>query len=263
MISFDNKLSVLLQEINRINRVSSDTSWRDIIPLIDLTMLDSHATPQAIYDLSIKGMQNDVAAICVFPEHLDYIDPNIKLKRATVINFPTGSEPQHQLLERIEHTVAAKKVDEIDYVFPYQDYLAGKQHEALANCHDLFLLCKQHELTFKVIIETGSLPSNQLIYELSLEIINSGCDFLKTSTGKIAMGATVPAAFSMLSAIIDSQSVCGLKVSGGIKTPEQALSYMRLAQHMLDRPLNNAWFRIGASSLLDDLIKAQRSLSKS
>ncbi len=97
------------------------------------------------------------------------------------------------------------------------------------------------------------MPSLEFIYDLSTEIINKGCDFLKTSTGKIAQGATPSAAFAMLKAIKESKTSCGLKVSGGIKQPEQAFIYMALASHLLDRDLDKSWFRIGASSLLDVL----------
>ena len=132
-------------------------------------------------------------------------------------------------------------------------YLAGNQDLALSNCHEIYQLCKQHKLTFKVILETGALPSVESIYDLSVAIIDKGCDFLKTSTGKITTGASIPAAFSILAAIVDHDAPCGIKVSGGIKTIEQAFNYMRLAQSMLDRKLDSSWFRLGASSLLDVL----------
>ena len=74
-------------------------------------------------------------------------------------------------------------------------------------------------------------------------------DFLKTSTGKIATGATIPAAVAMLLAISDSNTPCGIKFSGGIKTKEQASLYMRLAEHMRGVTTNKQWFRFGMSQL--------------
>lgn len=256
MTNLEGELDLLLNEINSSAQDRLMMSCRDIIPLIDLTLLDSQATSQAIRDLATKATLHQVAAICVYPEHLNDITTGIQINKATVVNFPTGNEPQQQLLKTVQQIISFKKINEIDYVFPYQDYLNGKQQQALDDCQEIFSLCKRYGLTFKVIIETGALPSNQLIYQLSLSIIDKGCcDFLKTSTGKIAQGATIPAAFSILQAIKDSQSTCGLKVSGGIKTPKQAWSYMTLAQKMLNRTLNSSWFRIGASSLLDECNK--------
>lgn len=254
-MNLKNKLAETLKTLSFSGQGNCTLSWKDIMPLIDLTLLDSTATPQNIYDLATKANSNQVAAICVLPEHLGHVSPKIKIKRATVINFPTGNQPQQQVLTTIEATATQQNVDEIDYVFPYQRYLDGNQHEALSCCHEAYQLCKQHDLTFKVIIETGALASLEIIYELSAAIIDKGCDFLKTSTGKITQGASVPAVFTMLSAIIDCKAVCGIKVSGGVKTIEQAINYMKLAQYMQNRRLDSSWFRLGASSLLDILIE--------
>ncbi len=250
-MNIDAKLTAALHDIEHVHSDKNIISTKDIISLIDLTHIDGNATAHDIDGLATKAMKNQVAAICVLPKHLDYISPNINIKRATVINFPTGNKPHLEVLKTIEQTIAFKTIDEIDYVFPYQAYLAQNQRMALSYCHEAYKLCKQHQLTFKVIIETGALPSNEIIYELSQEIINRGCDFLKTSTGKITHGATIPAVFAILAAIVDNNSTCGIKVSGGIKTIEQALSYMQLAHYMFQRKLDNTNFRLGASSLLD------------
>lgn len=254
-MSLEKKLAQTLREISSCGQENSILSPDGIIPLIDLTLLDNNATRKEIHDLAMKANQNHVAAICVLPSQLDYIAQDIKITRATVINFPTGNELHSHVLKTIERTATLQLVDEIDYVFPYQAYLAGRQKEALSCCQEAFQCCKQQGLVFKVILETGALPSMDVIYDLSIAIIQSGCDFIKTSTGKIANGACIPAVFSMLSAIIDCNIPCGIKVSGGIKTVEQALAYMQLAQQMQKRKINSSWFRLGASSLLDVLIK--------
>lgn len=224
-------------------------SANDLLPLIDLTKLDSQANPQEIETLALNAEKNHMAAICVLPEHLTYVPSDLDIKRATVINFPTGNQPHHLVLDALDQTFRSQQVDEIDYVFSYQAYLDGDKNTALDHYRDVYERCKQHKLTFKVILETGALPSHDLIYNLSKELMNIGCDFLKTSTGKIAQGASLPAAFAILSAIVDSQSSCGIKISGGIKTEDQALSYMELAAIMLQRKLDSTWFRIGASTV--------------
>ena len=242
-------LDKLLHDIAVNASSANGMSAKDILPLIDLTTLDSQATPNDIEALALNAAQNHMAAICVLPEHLTYVPSDLGIKRATVINFPTGNQPHHQALEAIDQTVQTQKVDEIDYVFSYQAYLSGDTNTALNKYRDIYERCKLHKLTFKVILETGALPSHDFIYNLSKELITIGCDFLKTSTGKIAQGASLPAAFAILSAIVDSQSSCGIKISGGIKTEDQALSYMKLAAIMLQRKLDSAWFRIGASTV--------------
>ena len=254
-MNLEHRLTEVLQDIHATTQKSSAMSCNDLIPLIDLTLLDPKATPPEINALVTKANLHRVAAICILPEHLDYIEVDTRIKRATVANFPTGMQPQQQILKKILRATRLRQVDEVDYVFPYQDYLSGRQTEALTNCLEVYQLCKQHKLSFKVILETGALPSHNAIYDLSTAIINNGCDFLKTSTGKIATGATIPATLSMLAAIADTKASCGIKVSGGIRTTEQAYTYMQMAQYMFNCKLNSSRFRIGASSLLDDLLR--------
>ena len=82
--------------------------------------------------------------------------------------------------------------------------------------------------------------------------------FLKTCTGKIPQGASLSALFTMLSAIKDSGKTCGIKVSGGVKTPRQAFNYAKLAELMMAKKIDKSWFRIGASSLLNELLKQRK-----
>lgn len=253
-MNLEAKFLITLGELNEADYNSSQLK-SEAVSLIDLTLLDETASDEAFYNLVKKANIHQVAALCVLPQHLKLITPLARVKLATVVNFPSGNQSAKQVLSSIEQIISNTPVDEIDYVFPYHTYLEGKQKVALIQCQQAYQLCKQQDLNFKVILETGALPSLEFIYQLSIEIINNGCDFLKTSTGKITQGATPSAAFAMLNAIKASQSTCGLKVSGGIKKPEQAFIYMVLAKHMLNRDLDKSWFRIGASSLLDELLR--------
>jgi deoxyribose-phosphate aldolase len=228
-------------------------SHQQLISVIDLTNLNLDATPNDILALGHKAHDCGVAAVCVYPQHLDRLPANLPLTRAAVVNFPTGDESKSHVINEIHQIATQHHADEIDYVFPYKAYLQGKQDAAMEHCYAAFATCKQHDLLFKVILETGAFNSSDQIYYLSKQIIHSGCDFLKTSTGKIQPGATLPAAFAMLSAIKDSQNSCGIKFSGGIKTPEQAYAYTKLAQYILKKTPENSWFRLGASGLLDVL----------
>jgi len=225
-----------------------------ISSLIDLTLLSSQATASDIARLTVKGLQHNVAALCVLPQHLDLIPEELPIIRATVVNFPSGNEPHLQVMKAIDQIATHQQVEEMDYVFPYEAYLAGDEDYALSCAAEAYQLCNQYGLLFKVILETGALPSPEMIYQMSLDIIHNGCDFIKTSTGKTATGATIPAAKAMLSAILDSKITCGIKLSGGIKTIKQAQSYITLAEDMMGLDVDKCWFRLGASSLLDEII---------
>ena len=234
-------------------KLRSHFNMKNIPSLIDLTLLDHQATVHDINQLTTKGIQKHVAALCVLPQHLDLIPETSPIPRATVVNFPTGNESRPQVLQAIDYIATHHIINEIDYVFPYQAYLDGDRDHALSCCAEAFKHCQEHGLLFKVILETGALPSSEMIYQLSTDVINNGCDFLKTSTGKITTGATLPAATAMLSAIIDSKKTCGIKLSGGIRTIEQAESYILLAEDMMKATVDKSWFRLGASGLLDHL----------
>jgi deoxyribose-phosphate aldolase len=221
-----------------------------VFPLMDLTRLDDNAAMQDINQLIAKAQQDSVAAICVFPQHLAWVPMFDAIQRATVVNFPGGNVPHDQVLQDIEQAITQQQADEIDYVFAYSHYLAGQRSHALGWCEEAYQLCRQHGRLFKVILETGALPSVDSIYQVSGAVIEAGCDMLKTSTGKIAIGATLPAAFAMLTAIQDSHSDCGIKISGGVKTLAQASSYLHLAEHIRSAIADKTWFRIGASQII-------------
>lgn len=223
-----------------------------LIRCMDLTLLDDDASSETLNLLMKQAQSNEVAAICVLPKHVHQIQELQNIKIATVINFPHGNESTEECLHQIIQTKATG-VHEIDYVLPYNTYLAGNK-EALVQCTSIAQACKEHHLTLKVIIETGAFPNMNTIYQLSNELIEIGCDFLKTSTGKIAHGASLSAAFAILSAIKDSSSQCGIKISGGIKTPQKALEYASLAELMTGKKIIASWFRIGASNLLNELL---------
>jgi deoxyribose-phosphate aldolase len=253
-VSLKAEFLLAIDELNEVLRYEP-IAKAEVIPLIDLTLLDEMAGYEALYSLSKKANLHQVAAVCVLPEQLEIIRHTTLVKLATVANFPAGNQAHKEVLSAVENTLVNNRVDEIDYVFPYQSYLAEQKSAALTQCRQVYELCQQGNILFKVIIETGALPSLEFIYDLSNEIINNGCDFLKTSTGKIAQGVTPFATFTILKAIKNSRIPCGLKISGGVKQPEQAITYMALARHLLARDLDKSWFRIGASSLLDVLLK--------
>lgn len=223
----------------------SHTPIEAIYALTDLTLLDEKASIEALKQLVSNAVAHDVAAVCVYPQHLAHIP--ISLQRATVLNFPTGNESQHTVLATLTEIIKNNWANEIDYVFPYQAYLAGHTHDALTVTAAIAQYCQMHQRKLKIILETGAFASTEHIYTLSCELLNIGCDFLKTSTGKIETGATPEAAMAILSAIRDSKQNTGIKISGGIRTLEQAQLYIDLAEKILQKPVTASWFRIGTS----------------
>lgn len=247
-----------LQLMSELGQDLHSSTWNadQIISVIDLTLLNLKPEPESIVHLQHQLKKYPVAAVCVFPALLEELQVPSNIKKATVVNFPEGMQSSAQVCQEIHHILAQHAVDEIDYVFP-QPYSPETQPQALLHCQQAFQLCKSHNITFKVILETGSIPSANEVYTLSRRVIEQGCDFLKTSTGKTSIGATPLAAYAMLRAIHDAASPqsCGLKVSGGINRPEQAWLYMQLVEHCLNRPAHKDRFRIGASSLLDRTVQ--------
>ncbi|SBV96603.1 thymidine phosphorylase (modular protein) [uncultured Alphaproteobacteria bacterium] len=230
---------------------------RRVLSLIDLTNLDPEADDAAIIALCEKALDAPVppAGVCVPPRQA--LVPVVVLRHSgirpvTVANFPEGRS--NASLAAFEVLRAVNDgVEEVDVVFPYADWLKGN-HEA---CAEFVSACKSAcgvLAKLKVILETGAFPDPAGIGEAARAAIAAGADFIKTSTGKIAVGATPEAAEAMLAAIRETGGTCGFKVSGGVRSLDQAVAYVRLAE----RTMGAEWvtpdrFRIGASGLLDEL----------
>lgn len=227
---------------------------KDIIPLIDLTLLDTGATREDISNLAKKAEKYKVAAICIFPLHLQYLPDLETVKIATVANFPRGLIPSKEQLSSVKQLCRSRIIDELDFVLPYHEYQNNNKNQAIDIAKNYVDMCKEHNITSKVILETGSFLDTNEIYDVSIDMINLGVDFLKTSTGKITKGASISAVDSMLNARTDLNSKVGIKISGGIKVYSQALDYINLVEGKTKNKVNNSWFRIGASTLLDDLV---------
>ncbi|STX88224.1 deoxyribose-phosphate aldolase [Legionella londiniensis] len=131
---------------------------KQIISLIDLTLLNNNASLDELHALAAKAERYSVAAVCVLPKHLDDIPQEWQIKRATVINFPGGNQNRHDALLAVEAIIKSRKADEIDYVFPYSAYLNGEHDYALSCCHEQFKLCQANNVIFKVILEQAHFP---------------------------------------------------------------------------------------------------------
>lgn len=231
----------------------------DLIPFLDLTSLNDNDNDDVIQQLCKRATtpHGSVAAVCVYPQFLPVAYAALKnthIKIATVANFPLGNDHVNAALKSIEQSIK-DHADEIDVVMPYHAFLAGDT----AIVEKFILACKEmcgEKIILKVILETGALKTDDLIYTASRLVIENGADFIKTSTGKVAVNATPEAAKAMLSAIKDSGRNVGFKAAGGIRTSEQATRYVMLAEEIMGEGwLTPENFRLGASSLLDDILR--------
>lgn len=234
---------------------------KHIMPLIDLTSLNESDTNKTIEQLckNAETPLGPVAAICIYPRFVSYANhllQNTHIKIATVANFPQGDTDLDITLKIIEQS-CNEGADEIDVVMPYQAYLSGDHQFAV----DYINACKSacsNQAILKVILETGVLQTPDLIIKASNDAINAGADFIKTSTGKITVGATLEAAYFMLQAIHDAQKQgknVGFKAAGGIRTLEQAIPYMYIAKTIMGESwISPDTFRFGASTIIADLL---------
>jgi deoxyribose-phosphate aldolase len=226
-----------------------------VLALIDLTSLNDSDTEQDMSLLCQKAMtrHGPVAAVCVYPQFVKQVSHALSatpIKTATVVNFPLGLNSLDDILASISQAIV-DGADEIDLVFPLKDYLNGSTAKALEVVRESKRRCGA-SITLKVILETGAIADPELISTIAEEVILAGADFLKTSTGKIQMGATLEAARLMLNAISQSGREVGFKASGGIRTLVQAEAYLQIAQQMMGPGWVSAkTLRFGVSQLLD------------
>lgn len=251
-----NQFETLIAEAKVI--ASQFQEHKQITSVIDYTHLDDILTDEEWAEFVSMATQYGVAAVCVTPQSLYRVQNRHDWMRATVINFPKGLAPLSVCLNDIEKALSQHWIDEIDYVFNYHDFLNGKINSVFSECKALYQFTQDTGLVLKVILETGALKEVSQIYHASRLVLDAGCNFLKTSTGKISLGATPTAALAMLSAIEDAKIPAGIKYSGGIKTKEDASLYLALTALFEARPLNREVVRIGASQLLKNLAKEAR-----
>jgi len=232
------------------------------LSLIDLTTLNDNDTDQIVIALchAAKTAVGNTAAICIYPRFIPIAKKTLReqgtpeIKIATVTNFPHGNDDIAIAVAETKAAVAYG-ADEVDVVFPYRTLIAGDEQLGF----ELVKQCKQAcgEILLKVIIETGELKEAQLIKRASEICIEAGADFIKTSTGKVAVNATPEAAKIMLNVIKDmgvAQRV-GFKPAGGVRSAEDAKLFLDMAADILGEEWIDAeHYRFGASSLLTSLL---------
>ncbi|RLQ87481.1 deoxyribose-phosphate aldolase [Notoacmeibacter ruber] len=234
----------------------SDAEYaRKLIGCLDLTELSDDRSADKVDALLEKARTSygQVAAVCVWPDHVRRCATALRgshIHIATVVDFPGGQQPWEDTRHEIGLALAGGAT-EIDMVVDYQrgpedphaiTYAVRKVKEAAGG------------LPVKAILETGMLDDTDDMQLLAGAALSGGADFVKTSTGKVKTGATMEAADALLDAIA-ANGRGGLKVSGGVRSFADAKAYADLASEKMGEDwISPKTFRIGASSLLTDLI---------
>jgi deoxyribose-phosphate aldolase len=267
----DESIRLRLEEIltDPLSEDEQQKIFKELLGLLDMTTLEGSDTEDKVKELcwrsrfsQLKPTFPDAAAVCVYPA---LVRPARMALEGTGIavasvagGFPSGQTSLSVKLQEVRWAID-EGAGEIDTVINRGKLMDGKEDEVFDEICAIREACGSIHL--KVILETGELPSVLKIRKASELAIAAGADFIKTSTGKISVGATPEAFLVMLDTIREylekTGKAIGIKPAGGIRTPQQALVYYRLVDSVLGKDwLQKNYFRIGASSLADALISA-------
>ena len=239
--------------------------------MVDLTTLEGKDTPGKVASLCQKALHPhdnldvpQVAAVCVYPAMVKYarraLGQDTAVRIASVATaFPSGQAPLRTRLAEVKAAVA-DGADEIDMVINRGAFLAGEFAEVQDEIAAVVQACGA--ATLKVILEVSELETYDKIRGasfLAMRVIRPN-DFIKTSTGKTSLNATLGNNQVMIEAIrdyyLDTGIPIAMKPAGGIRTAKQALQFLIAVKETLgDEWLNNSRYRFGASSLLNDLLR--------
>jgi len=245
------------------------------IRCVDLTTLEGADTPGKVRALCAKARRPDptdpgcppVAAVCVYPALVPTAAAELAgsgVRVASVATaFPSGQAPLDVKVAETTAAVAAG-ADEIDMVINRGAFLAGRYRQVFDEITAVREAASGVHL--KVILETGELATYDNVRRASWLAMLAGADFIKTSTGKVSPAATLPVALVMLEAVRDwyamTGRLVGVKPAGGIRTTKDAIRHLVLVNETAgEQWLDPDRFRIGASTLLNDLLMQRRKLA--
>ncbi|WP_368188372.1 deoxyribose-phosphate aldolase [Aestuariibius sp. HNIBRBA575] len=243
------------------------------VSCIDLTTLSGDDTAGRVRRLCAKARQPVAApmldqlgmtglttgAVCVYhdmiPAALDALDGSGIPVAVVSTGFPAGLSPYHLRIQEIRESVKAG-AKEIDIVISRRHVLTGNWQALYDEMKEMREACGDAHV--KAILATGELETLRNVAKASLVCMMAGADFIKTSTGKESVNATLPVTLTMIRAIRDYHTRTGFRIgykpAGGISKAKDAIVYLSMIKEELgDRWLQPDLFRFGASSLLGDI----------
>ena len=257
-----------------IKRESKLDALEKIVSMCDLTTLEGEDTEGKIIQMSSKAMSPDpnddnvpsAAAVCVYPALVSTAkkivkDSNVKVASVSSY-FPSGQAPIESKISDTQFAID-EGADEIDIVINRKAFFEGDYKKVYEEIKALKDVCR--EIHLKTILEIGELKTYENIKKASVIALCAGSDFIKTSTGKISNGSSREACLIMARTVREFESygygMRGIKVAGGIRDAKDAIRYLVIINEELGGSwLSADYFRFGASSLLDDVLKQIKKL---
>ncbi|MBO7488877.1 MAG: deoxyribose-phosphate aldolase [Bacteroidales bacterium] len=264
---FQRVMSEIEKEVNALSDIEQHRVLGSVFTCIDNTTLNGSDSKESVIafcrnTLAMNVDHKTVASVCIYPNFVAEVkkqlaDSGIKVA-AVAGGFPAGQIPQRLKIDEVCYVVE-EGADEVDFVINRGNFLMGDNQAVFDEVATAKEVCGK-DVLLKVIIETGEMQTPANIYVASMLALEAGADFVKTSTGKINVGATPEAAYTMLSAVRDfnkkTKKKVGFKAAGGISSPSEALLYYIMYKKILGKEeINNQYFRIGASRLTAQLFK--------
>ena len=272
-VAIDHSLEIIAKNVE--SAMSQDV-LKECLSMIDLTSLRTEDTPASIVKLveKVNSFHDSFpgyalpASICVYPNFAAAVKSAKKSDdvHVTVVSacFPSSQSFLEVKLKECELAVL-NGADEVDIVLSLSAFLsgdyetAGNEIKAVRQTVDAAAAAQGRSVTLKVILETGLLISPELIAQASFLAMESGADFIKTSTGKVSVNATPAAAYVMCQCIAKYHEKTGKKVgfkpAGGISTSLDAVCYYSIVSSVLGKEwLDKSLFRFGVSRLANTLL---------
>jgi|TARA_B100002051_G_scaffold121320_1_gene115533 deoxyribose-phosphate aldolase len=257
-----------------IKRESKLNALQKIVSMCDLTTLEGEDTEGKIIQMSSKAIAPDpndesvpsAAAVCVYPALVSTAKKTVKdssVKVASVSSyFPSGQAPIESKISDTKFAIN-EGADEIDIVINRKAFFEGDYKKVYEEIKSLKDVCG--DIHLKTILEIGELKTYENIKKASVIALCAGSDFIKTSTGKISNGSSREACLVMARTVREFQSygngMRGIKVAGGIRSSKDAIRYLVIINEELGSSwLSPDYFRFGASSLLDDVLRQIKKL---
>lgn len=266
----DEQVSVAVRQLVADNRDKYDNAevLKQLLSTVELTTLKVTDSQESVlrFTENVNRFADEhpelppLATICVYPNFAKIVSESLEadgVKVACVV----GGFPSSQTFIEIKTAETALAVhdgaDECDMVLSVGTFQSGDYETCADEIAEIKAACNEKPL--KVILETGALKTAEAIKKASILSMYAGADFIKTSTGKIEVAATLEAAYVMCSAIKEYHALTGqyigFKAAGGIKTTAEAIDFYTVVRELLGEDyIKQGLFRIGTSRLANLLV---------